>query len=86
MVQGSRATTQGLKTKTVNPTIFEYARRHGGYSASKVWFIGNGIGNSTPLLNYSVNEEYGANYGANFFAPGITFGKQGQDYLSNAKV
>ena len=72
LVQGSRATTQGLKTKPVNPTIFEYARRHGGYSASKVWFIGNGIGNSTPLLNYSVNEEYGANYGANFFAPGIS--------------
>jgi hypothetical protein len=86
LVQGNRAITQGLKTKPVNPTIFEYARRHGGYDASKVWFIGNGIGNSTPLLNYGVNPEYGAEYGANFFAPGITFGKPGIDYLSNAKV
>lgn len=86
LVQGSRATTQGLKQKPVNPTIFEYARRHGGFPASKVWFIGNGIGNSTPLLNYSIHPEYGAQYGANFFAPTITFGNLGKEHLSNAKV
>jgi hypothetical protein len=86
LVQGSRATTQGLKQKPVNPTIFEYARRHGDYPASKVWFIGNGIGNSTPLLNYSIHPDYGAKYGANFFAPNVTFGSLGQEYLSNAKV
>ena len=86
LIQGSRTTTQGLKQKPVNPTIFEYARRHGGLPATKVWFVGNGIGNSTPLLNYSINPDYGALYGANFFAPTVTFGAQGQDYLSNAKV
>ncbi|HAW51864.1 MAG TPA: hypothetical protein DCX54_05975 [Flavobacteriales bacterium] len=87
LVQGSRATTQGLKQKPVNPTIFEYARRHGGYKATKVWFLGNGIGNSTPLLNYGIHPDYGANYGANFFAPTVTFNdKLGGKYLSNAKV
>ena len=58
LVQGSAVTTQGLKQKPVNPTVFEYVRKHGNYPASKVWFIGNGIGNSTPLLNYSINPEY----------------------------
>lgn len=86
LVQGSRAVTQGLKQKPVNPTIFEYARRHGGYKATDVWFVGNGIGNSTPLLNYSINPDYGAQYGANFFAPTITFGPLGQEHLSNSKV
>ena len=86
LVQGSRTTTQGLKQKPVNPTIFEYARRHAGLPASKVWFIGNGIGNSTPLLNYSIHPDYGAQYGANFFAPTVTFGSLGQEHLSNAKV
>lgn len=86
LVQGSAAATQGLKQKPINPTIFEYTRRHRGEKASKVWFIGNGIGNSTPLLNYGINPNYGAQYGANFFAPTITFGQQGVDYLSNAKV
>lgn len=86
LVQGSRAITQGLKTKPVNPTIFEYTRRHLDAPATKVWFVGNGIGNSTPLLNYGVNPDYGAQYGANFFAPTVTFGDTGQEYLSNAKV
>ncbi len=86
LIQGNRAVTQGLKQKPVNPTIFEYARRHGGLSATDTWFIGNGIGGSTPLLNYSANPDYGAQYGANFFAPTVTFGNLGREYLSNAKV
>jgi len=52
LIQGNRAVTQGLKTKPVNPTIFEYARRHGGLKATDVWFVGNGIGGSTPLCAY----------------------------------
>jgi len=85
-VQGNTVTTQGLKEKPLNPTIFEYLRRHAGYSATKVWFVGNTIMNSVPLLNHSLHPDYGAQYAANFFAPTITFGDLGFDHLSNAKV
>ena len=86
MVQGANVFTQGLKNRPVHPTIFEYLRRHGGYKATDTWFIGNGIGNSVPLLTYSVEEGYGSQYGANFFAPNITFGNSGQEFLGDAKI
>lgn len=86
LLQGSSVTGQGLKARPLNPTIFEYLRRHGGYSATDTWFVGNGINNSTPLLNYSENPNYGPTYGANFFAPSITFGNLGFEHLSNARV
>lgn len=86
LLTGSRATTQGLKVRPQNPTIFEYLRRHRGFKATDTWFIGNTIGNSVPLLNSSDNAAYGLEYGANFFAPLITFGQQGRDVLANAKV
>lgn len=86
LLQGNTANTQGLKSKPVFPTIFEYLRKHGGFPASKIWFVGNGIGNSVPLLNHSEYAGYGSQYGANFFAPSFTFGNEGFDYLSNAKV
>lgn len=86
LVQGNTLYTQGLKQKPIHPTIFEYARRHGGYAASKVWFVGNGIGNSTPLLNYSTHPDYGAAFGANFLAPTIVFGNEGETYMSKSKV
>ena len=86
LVQGSTVTTQGLKQRPLNPTIFEYLRRHGGYSATDMWFVGNGIMNSVPLLNYSGHADYGASYGANFFAPTITFNENCQAYLGDAKV
>lgn len=86
LLQGNTVTTQGLKQKPINPTIFEYVRRHAGLPAGKVWFVGNTIGNSIPLLNYSGHPAYGSHYGANFFAPNITFGPLGDQYLSNAKV
>lgn len=86
LLQGNQAMTQGLTSKPLHPTIFEYLRRHAGVQASKTWFVGNTIGNSVPLLNYSVHPEYGAPYGANFFAPNITFGPLGDQYLSDAKV
>ena len=85
LVSGNYSTTQGLRQKPLNPTIFEYVRKYLNVPASKVWFIGNGIGNSTPLLNYSEVEGFGALYGANFFAPGMTFGKKGKEYISDAK-
>jgi hypothetical protein len=89
LVQGNTFTAQGLKQRPVNPTIFEYIRRHGGpvdFPASKVWFVGNGIGNSLPLLNYSDHPQYGTKYGANFFAPTITFGPKGDLYLKDARI
>ena len=85
-VSGHYATTQGLQQRPLNPTIFEYLRRHGGYNATDVWFIGNGIGNSTPLLNYSGHPDYGWRYGANFFAPRITFGRKGEEHIKGFKI
>ena len=86
LIQGSTVTTQGLKQRPVNPTLFEYLRRHGGYNATDVWFVGNGIGGSTPLLNHSAHPDYGAAYAGNFFAPTVTFGSTGADFLADAKV
>ena len=86
LLQGNTAATQGLQQKPLNPTIFEYLRRHAGVPASKCWFVGNSIGGSVPLLNYSEHPTYGARYGANFFAPNVTFGPLGQQYLGDAKV
>jgi hypothetical protein len=86
LLQGNRIASQGLKQKPVYPTIFEYVRREMGLPATKVWFVGNGIGASIPLLNYSEHPNYGAKYGANFFAPLVTFGNQGQAWYSDAKA
>ncbi len=85
-LQGNTLYSQGLKQKPLNPTIFEYLRRHGGIPASKVWFVGNGIGNSVPLLNHSLHEDYGRLYAANFIAPSVTFSSIGFKHLANAKV
>lgn len=86
LLQGNTAATQGLQQKPLYPTMFEYLRRHAGLAATQTWFVGNSIGNSVPLLNYSVHPNYGARYGANFFAPNVTFGPLGDQYLGNAKV
>ena len=71
LVTGSRVEGQGLKVRPINPTVFEYARRFGGYKATDTWLIGNTIGNSVPLLNSSKHPDFGLTYGANFFAPNI---------------
>ena len=86
LITGSRVEGQGLKVRPINPTVFEYARRFGGFKATDTWFIGNSIGNSLPLLNSSKHPDFGLPFGANFFAPNITFGGDGQATLSNAKV
>lgn len=83
---GNYTTGQGLKQRPVFPTVFEYLRRHTDTPATKTWFIGNTIGNSVPLLNYSNHPSYGEKYGCNFFSPTTTFGYKGQEFLSNAKV
>jgi hypothetical protein len=86
LLSGSKITTQGLRRRPSQPTIFEYARKHLGLSATDTWFVGNGLGNSTPLLNYSDHADYGAKYGANFIAPTVTFGSEGQNHIQNSKV
>ncbi|MCC6599374.1 MAG: hypothetical protein IT223_01720 [Crocinitomicaceae bacterium] len=86
ILQGSSINGQGLRSRPVNPTIFEYLRRYGGYKATDVWFVGNGIDGSVPLLNYSNHPDYGIQYGANFFAPIVTFNQISQNYLGNGKV
>lgn len=86
LLTGNYMYTQGLRQKPLIPTIFEYARRHLGLAATDTWFVGNGIGNSTPLLNHSLDSDYGVDYAANFLAPTVTFGGNGVQHLSNAKV
>lgn len=86
LLTGNTGVTQGLRQKPVFPTVFEYLRRHTNTPASKVWFIGNRIGNSIPLLNYSEHPQYGMQYGANFLAPNVTFSQAGFTHLGNAKV
>lgn len=84
-VQGSSFDTQGLKERPLFPTMFEYVRRHGGFPASKTWFIGSGIGNSVPLLSSSQHVDYGRAYGANFLAPSVTYDEEGLTHLSRSE-
>ena len=86
ILQGADPIGQGLRIRPVAPTIFEYLRRHGGYAASDVWFVGNSVGASIPLLNYSSHPDYGVRYGANFFAPTITFHPNSQTYIGDMKT
>ena len=85
-VSGFYGITQGLRQRPIRPTIFEYVRRFTGAKATDCWFIGNGIGNSTPLLNHSEHPSFGTQYAANFFAPNITFGSKGVEFLKGFKV
>jgi hypothetical protein len=84
-VSGYYGYAQGLKQRPIHPTIFEYVRRYMGAKATDVWFIGTGIDNSTPLLNHSEYPGFGARYGANFFAPTVTFGRIGEEHLNGFK-
>lgn len=85
-LQGNTLYSQGLKQRPLNPTVFEYLRRHAGLPATDVWFVGNGIGNSVPLLNHSSHQDYGVKYAANFLAPSVTFSELGFKHLADAKV
>ena len=86
LLTGNSSVAQGLKARPNFPTIFEYARKHLGLKATETWFIGNTIMNSFNLLNGSEHPDYGLKYGANFFAPTVTFGSHGQDVLADGKV
>jgi len=86
MLQGNTLSNQGLKVRPASPTIFEYVRKFGGYKGTDVWFIGDSIMNSIPLLNHSEHPDFGAPYGANFFAPTVTFGDQGYNAFADQKI
>lgn len=86
LLTGNSGTNQGLKVRPVYPTIFEYLRKHAGFKATDTWFIGNGIGNSTPLLNCSNHKDYGLAYGGNMFAAPVTFSSAGRQILGNSKT
>jgi hypothetical protein len=84
-VSGNYYVTQGLRQRPASPTIFEYVRRFAGFKATDCWFVGVGIGNSRPLLNFSEYAEFGRRYGGNFIAPLTTFGSPGQDHFMDFK-
>ena len=86
LLTGNVGYSQGLKVRPAYPTIFEYLRKHAGFKATDTWFIANGIGNSTPLLNSSNHKDYGLNYGANMFAAPVTFSSSGKEVLGNSKT
>ncbi len=79
MLLGNTNFAQALRERPLSPTVFEYLRRHTGEKASKVWFVGESINNSIPLMNASSHHNYGIKYGANFFAPPTTFGTAGRN-------
>ena len=86
LLTGNPGVSQGLRVRPSYPTIFEYLRKHAGFKATDTWFIGNGIGNSTPLLNSSNHKDYGLSYGGNMFAAPVTFSPAGKEILGNAKT
>jgi len=86
LLQGNTDLAQGLLERPKTPTIFEFLRKHGGYSATDIWFMGNSLVNSVPLYNHSQHKDYGAKYGANMFIPRVTFGSQGSQFLEDAKI
>lgn len=85
LLTGTSIVNQGLRQRPSYPTIFEYARKFLNLPASQTWFVGNGIGNSVPLLNYSSHPDFGLKYGANFIAPNVTFGTEGRNQIGDVK-
>lgn len=84
-ILGGVSPAQGLRQRPIMPTIFEYARKFGGFPASKVWMIGHGLENSIPLMNHSTHPDFGSGFGANLFIPGTTFGEYGIETFSRVK-
>lgn len=86
LVTGNPGTSQGLKVRPRNPTIFEYLRRHAGFKATDTWLVANTLTNSFNLLNSSQVSGYGLQYGGNMFVPPVVWGSMGREILSNAKA
>ncbi|MBK7694484.1 MAG: hypothetical protein IPI30_09215 [Saprospiraceae bacterium] len=78
--------TAGLRQRTSPPTIFEYLRRHAGFSATECWSIGQGYGFPDHCLNYSAHQDYGREgMEAILLAPLITSGAPGSEHFMDFK-
>jgi hypothetical protein len=66
------------------PTVFEYYRKHNSpqQTAMNSWWVANTLG-PYPALNYSSDNAYGPQYGANFISPTSLISSQGFDVLGN---
>ena len=74
-----------LNINPINPTVFEYYRKHSNptQSALNAWWISEGLG-PYPSLNYSRDPDYGPLYGANFLQPATVFQNLGPKFLADA--
>lgn len=71
----------------VNPTIFEYYRKHNSTSNSALnaWWVADSLG-PYPSLNFSSDENYGALYGANYIQPATLISLAGYNAIGNPKT
>ena len=81
------STDLDLKSHPDSPTLFEYYRKHTTPSKTALnsWWISNSLG-PYPALNYSIDSNYGALYGANYIQPASIISQAGYDVLGNPKV
>ncbi len=79
-------TDLNIKAPPVNPTVFEYYRKHTSpaTSALNAWWVSNALG-PYPALNYSTDSNYGALYGANYVQPGSFISQSAYNVLANPK-
>lgn len=79
-------TDLNIKQPPVNPTIFEYYRKHNSPSMSALnsWWVSNALG-PYPSLNYSIDSNYGALYGANYVQPSSLISEAAYNALGNPK-
>jgi hypothetical protein len=79
-------TDLNIKAPPQNPTIFEYYRKHNSPTTSALnsWWVSNALG-PYPALNYSVDTNYGALYGANYVQPLSFISQPAYNVLGNPK-
>lgn len=80
-------TDLNIKAPPVNPTVFEYYRKHTSptMSALNSWWVSNALG-PYPSLNYSSDPNYGALYGANYVQPASLISSSAYNVLGNPKT
>ena len=75
-----------IKQPPLYPTVFEYYRKHNSptNNALNAWWISDALG-PYPFLNYSIDTNYGAQYGANYVQPGTFISGATYNVLANPK-
>lgn len=84
---GVYTTTElNIKAPPINPTVFEYYRKHTSPATSALnsWWVSNALG-PYPSLNFSTDANYGALYGANYVQPGSFISGQSYNALGHPK-